>query len=357
MKQLRLVPANDTFRALGLMVDVLEQKAAGFITAPEINGLMPEVHGLPEEVDDSVGLIVESSGSTGTPKRIELSTQALLASATASANRIGSGQWLLALPVNFIGGANVLIRSVVADTQPVIMNTQLPFTAEAFVRGSALMTGPRYTSLVPAQLAKLAEAAESDAFVFSELRKFEAILLGGQRPDWAVVESLRSKGVNVIVSYGMTETSGGCVYDGVPLDGVGLSVVEDRIAISGAVLANGLPSPFITQDLGELVGGRLEVLGRADRVIISGGLKVSLDRVEEAALAIPGVEEVIAVSLATSWGESVGLVYVGSPEVEFTSLSALSVAAKPAKVLRVSTLPRLSSGKPDLRKAAKLLAS
>lgn len=357
MKPLRLVPANDTFRALGLMVDVLDGKTAGFITPPELNGLMPEVHGLPAEVADSVGLIVESSGSTGTPKRIELSPEALLASAQASARRIGSGQWLLALPVNFIGGANVLIRSVVADTQPVIMNTQLPFTAEAFVRGAALMTEPRYTSLVPAQLAKLAQAAETDAFLFSELRKFEAVLLGGQRPDWGVVESLRSKGVNIVLSYGMTETAGGCVYDGEPLDGIELSFVDGRIAIAGSVLANNLDSPFVTQDLGQLVDGKLEVLGRADRVIVSGGLKVSLDRVEEAALALPGVEAVIAQAITTTWGESVALVYVGSPEVEFSALAQLSVAAKPAKVLRVSELPRLSSGKPDLQAAAKLLAS
>lgn len=357
MKPLRLVPANDTFRALGLIADVLENKTAGFITPPEINGLMPEVFGLPAEVSDDVGLIVESSGSSGTPKRIELSVAALLASAAASANRIGTGQWLLALPVNFIGGANVLIRSVVADTQPIIMNTQLPFTAEAFVRGAALMTEPRYTSLVPAQLAKLNDAAETDAFVFSELRKFEAILLGGQRPDWAVVESLRSKGVNIVVSYGMTETAGGCVYDGVPLDAVELSLVKGRIAIAGKVLANNLDSPHITQDLGEIVAGKLEVLGRADRVIVSGGLKVSLDRVEEAAMALPGVEEVIAQAITTSWGESVGLVYVGSPEVEFSSLSELTVAAKPARVIRVPQLPRLLSGKPDLIAAAKLLAS
>jgi O-succinylbenzoic acid--CoA ligase len=339
------------------MVDVLDNKTAGFITAPEVNGLMPEVHGLSDQVEDSVGLIVESSGSTGVPKRIELSSAALFASAEASAKRIGSGQWLLALPVNFIGGANVLIRSVVADTQPVIMNTQLPFTAEAFVRGAALMTETRYTSLVPAQLATLAQAAETDAFVFSELRKFEAILLGGQRPDWPVVESLRSKGVNIVISYGMTETAGGCVYDGVPLDGVELSFVDSRIAIAGPVLANNLSSPYLTQDLGELVDGKLEVLGRADRVIVSGGLKVSLDRVEEAALQLPGVEEVIAQAITTSWGESVGIVYVGSPEVEFSALAEMTIAARPAKVIRVNALPTLSSGKPDLQAAAELLAS
>ncbi len=357
MKQLRLVPANDTFRALALMVEVLDNQVAGFIAPAEVNGLMPEVHGLADQVDDSVGLIVESSGSTGSPKRISLSSKALLASAEASAKRIGSGQWLLALPVNFIGGANVLIRSVVADTQPVILNTQLPFTTEAFIRGSSLMTGPRYTSLVPAQLEKLARDAEVDAFVFSELRKFEAILLGGQRPNWAIVESLRSKGVNVVVSYGMTETSGGCVYDGVPLDGVEVSLIQDRIAIAGPVLANNLPELFVTNDLGEFVSGRLEVLGRADRVIISGGLKVSLDRIEEAALQIPGVQEVIALPIESSWGESAAIVYVGSPEVEFKALSELTIAARPAKVLRVSQLPRLASGKPDLLAAAKLLDS
>ena len=357
MKQLRLVPANDTFRALSLMVDVLDNQTAGFITPAEFNGLMPEVHGLPDQVEDEIGLIVESSGSTGVPKRIELSSSALLASAEASAKRIGSGQWLLALPVNFIAGANVLVRSVVADTQPVIMNTQLPFTTEAFIRGSSLMQGPRYTSLVPAQLAKLELAAQSDAFVYSELRKFEAILLGGQRPDWAVVESLRSKGINIVVSYGMTETCGGCVYDGVPLDGVEVSISFGKIQIGGKVLANNVPTPFTTSDLGTFEYGKLEVLGRADRVLVSGGLKVSLERVEEFASQLPGVQEVTAVALDSMFGQSVGLVYVGSPEAEFSSLAELSLAAKPMKVLRVPALPRLGSGKPDLRAAAKLLDS
>jgi O-succinylbenzoic acid--CoA ligase len=172
-----------------------------------------------------------------------------------------------------------------------------------------------------------------------------------------VVESLRAKGVNIVVSYGMTETAGGCVYDGVPLVGVELSFVDGHIAIAGPVLANNLQSPYPTQDLGELVDGKLEVLGRADRVIVSGGLKVSLDRVEEAALGLPGVEEVIAKAIPTSWGESVGIVYVGSPEVEFSALSEMTIAARPAKVIRVTQLPRLSSGKPDLQAAAELLAS
>lgn len=355
MKPLKLVPANDSFRALQLAMDVVEGKAAGYITPPEVLGVMPAVHGLDDEVPSHIGFIVESSGSTGEPKRIALSVEALLASANASAARIGSGQWLLALPTNFIAGINVLVRSVVADTQPVLLNTQVPFTAEAFVRGAALMSEDRYTSLVPHQLSKLLAAAREDAFVFSELRKFKTILVGGQQPNWADVLELRTMGVNVVVSYGMTETSGGCVYDGVPLDGVQLEIVDDRIAISGPVLAEGLGSRFVTNDLGQLVDGRLEVIGRVDRVIVSGGLKVSLDRVEEAALALGDVAEVCAVALDTQWGQSVGIAYVGK-ERTFAELAELTVAAKPYRVIQLDQIPRLSSGKPDLVEVKRLLA-
>lgn len=355
MKPLKLVPANDSFRALQLAVDVLDGAVAGFITPAEVLGVMPEVHGLPDQVSDRIGFIVESSGSTGSPKRISLSTAALLASANASAKRIGSGQWLLALPTNFIAGINVLIRSVVADTQPILMNTQGPFTPEAFVRGSALMTEDRYTSLVPHQLSKLLQAAREDAFVFSELRKFKAILVGGQQPNWADVLELQTMGVNVIVSYGMTETCGGCVYDGVPLDGVKVRLLDERIAISGPTLAEDLDDEFLTNDLGQFVDGRLEVIGRADRVIVSGGLKVSLDRVEEAALALDGVEEVCAVAIESHWGQSVGLVYVGG-ERDFHELEELTIAARPQRLLKLTSIPRLSSGKPDLIEVQRLLA-
>ena len=356
--QLRTIPANDVFGALNLMTEIVDRRTAGFITPAEVNGLAPAIGDLPLEVDENTALIVESSGSTGTPKPISLSLAALTASANASAQRLGGhGQWLLALPVNFIAGANVLFRSVIADTQPVLMNTQLPFTVEAFIRGASLMEGERrYTSVVPFQLSKLAAAAEQDAFVFSMLRKFDAILVGGQAPNFADVMSLRSKGINVVVSYGMTETCGGCVYDGVPLDGVEIRIQAGLITVSGPVLANGLDGKYVTSDRGELVDGKLEVLGRADRVIISGGVKLSLDDFEKRALEIPGVERVIAVSLPSAFGESVGVVYQGSPEVSFHSLTnAISIAAKPLAVLRVDEVPTLVSGKPDLVRAKAML--
>lgn len=358
MKPLRLIPANDTFRALSSCIEMLDGKIALFITEPELNGLMPEVHGLPDQVSDEVALIVESSGSTGTPKRIELSAQALKASARASAERLGGeGQWLLALPTKFIAGINVLIRSVIADTQPVIMNTQLPFTADAFFRAASLMTETkRFTSLVPAQLARLLEAVRTDAYSLNLLRRFDAILVGGQMPDASVVEELRDLGVNIVISYGMSETAGGCVYDSVPLSGVSVNIRDGRIAIAGAVLANDLAPEFLTSDLGEIRDGKVYVTGRADRVIISGGHKVSLEAIEAKAAEFAGVSEVAAAAVATSWGESLGLVYSGTPGVDFASLEQLSVAAKPNRVLHVESLPRLVSGKADLMAIAKLLS-
>jgi O-succinylbenzoic acid--CoA ligase len=237
------------------------------------------------------------------------------------------------------------------------MNTQLPFTADAFFRAASLMTETkRFTSLVPAQLARLLDAVKTDSYSLALLRRFDAILVGGQMPDESVVEQLRALGVNIVISYGMSETAGGCVYDSAPLSGVSVNIREGRIAISGAVLANGLGTEFLTSDLGELREGKLYVTGRADRVIISGGHKVSLEAIEAKALEIAGVKEVAASAIASSWGESVGLVYVGDPGVDFAGLEELSVAAKPHRVLLVHELPRLVSGKADLVAIAKLLS-
>ncbi|MCF8529302.1 MAG: AMP-binding protein [Aquiluna sp.] len=357
MKKLQLIAANDTFRALQLLIEVWENKTALFITPPEINGLMPEVHGLPDQVGDDLALIVESSGSTGAPKRIEISISALKHSIEASAQRLGGhGQWLLALPINFIAGVNVLLRSIAADTQPVMLNSRVPFSADGFLRAASLMTGDkRFTSLVPLQLERLVESL-SDAYSLALLRRFDAILVGGQSLNQTTKQLFLDKGVKIIESYGMTETCGGCVYDGAPLSGVEISLDAGRIAISGPVLANGLGQKFVTSDLGSFSDGTLTVLGRSDRVIISGGLKVSLDRVEAKALDIPGLQEVSAVALDSEYGESVGLVYVGEDLSDFSSLRELGVAAMPAKTMRVNSMPLLPSGKPDLIEIKKLIA-
>lgn len=378
MIPLKLVAANDTFGALVALGEVLAANQAVFITAPEVNGKMPETFGLPDVVETGVGLIVETSGSSGKPKRVTLSREAILASANAAQIRLGGpGQWLLALPINFVAGANVLIRSLVADTQPVLMNTSVPFTAEAFARSASLMTGARrYTSLVPTQLARLAAAIDDpfspsgkNDFLLSQLRKFDAILVGGQAPQDEIISQLAELGVKIVTTYGMTETCGGCVYDGVQLDGVKIDLVGNRIQISGKVLATEIADDsgvvaigenFVTNDLGEFdEDGRLRVLGRIDRVIVSGGLKISLDRVEELARAVPGVAELAATAIADQeWGQRVGIVYLGSPEVADEIALALAndlgPAGKPVRVVRTDGVPKLPSGKHDLQAIKRL---
>ena len=356
---IKLIAANDTFGALQNLIKALDGEQALFITAPETNGLMPEVHGLPNDVEADTALIVESSGSTGVPKRISLSRQSLLNAANASQLALGSsGQWLLALPITYVAGIMVLVRSVVANTQPVLMNTAMQFTAEAFARAASLMNGEhRFTSVVPTQLLRLAQAAEVDEHLLGLLKRFDAILVGGQAPNAAVVEGLRAKGVRIIETYGMTETAGGCFYDGVPLPGVNARIAANgAIEISSPTLANNVANEqgwYQTSDLGAIDSlGKLTVLGRLNRVVASGGIKVSLDRVEELIRAIGGVTDVAAIAVdSEEWGQRVAIVYTGSPEVaDYVAggvLEQLGAAAKPVRVIRVDALPKLSSGKPD----------
>lgn len=367
-KPLKLVAANDTFGALLAFADVLDNKCALFITAPEVNGKMPETHGLDAEVDDNIALIVETSGSTGVPKKISLSREALLASAHAASFALdateNSSQWLLALPTNYIAGANVLIRSVLAGTQPVIMNMSVPFTAEAFARSASHMRAEkRFTSLVPTQLGRLALAAEHDEFVLEQLKRFDAILVGGQAADYQLIGRLEELGVKIIVTYGMTETCGGCIYNGIPIGDTEVRLVGERIAIKNSMLANvdlDENGFFITQDAGLIDDeGHLAVLGRLDRVINSGGIKISLDRVEQLAIRVNGVEDLAATTIHDmQWGERVGIAYVGSPEVADdiakTLANDLGPAGKPVQVLRVDKLPKTANAKNDLLAIAKL---
>ena len=363
MKPLRLVGANDPVAAMLALGNVLDGSQALFITPPEVNGLMPEVHALPDEVETKVGLIIESSGSTGTPKRLELSAKALIAAAKISAKRLGGdGQWLLALPINFVAGAMVLVRSLVADTQPVLMNTSLPFTAEAFARAASLMTGERrYTSLVPAQLDRLFESIDSEPTLLEAMQRFDAILIGGQKPNRTTINALRKKGINIVTTYGMAETAGGVVYNGEPLDGVEISILEDeRIAIDSPTLASNVKRPYLTSDLGQFTDGKLYVKGRADRVIISGAHKLSLEAVEDWTLKQAGVSAAAAVSVPhPKFGESFVCFVTLTEGDSFDAAKAhftLGVVAKSGQWKVLSSLPTLTSGKPDLIELTELAA-
>ncbi len=328
------------------------------------------------DVPDGTAVVIATSGSTGTPKRVIITRHALIASARATAARIGAGGWLLALPVGYIAGIQVLTRCLVQGEEPTPLAGR--FTAESFTDAAGRMAaGPRYTSLVPAQLATVLNAADAgDAAAARALRSFEAVLVGGQALPPALLARARGAGVRVVRTYGSTETSGGCVYDGVPLDGVAVRVRDGEVQLSGATLATGyLDDPALTDavfphdrdgtrwyrtgDSGVVVEGVLHVHGRLDNVIVSGGINVSLDRVEQLVRAVPGLQAAVVLGVAhPRWGEASAIVAVRGARPRDTEADLLEQAraavttqigahARPVRLVLVDEMPMLASGKPD----------
>jgi len=247
-----------------------------------------------EAIDDDVALVVSTSGTTGAPKGAMLTAAALRASAAAAHARLGGpGQWLLALPAHHIAGLQVLIRSTLAGTTPAVVDVSSGFDVSELPRAVREMrSGRRYASLVATQLAK----ALSDPAATAALASLDAVLIGGGPLPAGVAESASAAGVSVVRTYGMSETAGGCVYDGVPLDGVQVRVDDGGVVLGGATLAMGYrnplsPNPFAdagwfrTEDAGSLdTDGVLTVHGRLDGAISTGGLTV-LPEVVEAVIA------------------------------------------------------------------------
>lgn len=325
-----------------------------------------------DRVAQNVALVIETSGSTGVPKRVALSADALLASAAASAGALGGqGQWVLALPAHYVAGAQVLVRSLAAETEPVFYGAR-HFDAERFAAAAeSLQHDFRYTSLVPVQLSRLVEAAEAGAQrVRDVLRRFDGILVGGQALAPALRERALGLGARVVATYGSSETAGGCVYDGVPIGSTVVRETDGLLEISGPVLAEGYvgdaertASAFVehdgarwyrTGDVGRVEDdGRVTVLGRSDNVIISGGEKVLLDAVERAVQELSGFEHAVVVAVEDAeWGQVPVVVVEG---VSTTDLGAvrehaarrIGRAGAPARIVEVARLPRLTSGKPD----------
>lgn len=330
----------------------------------------------PAEVARNVALVIETSGSTGVPKRVALSTDALLASAAASAGALGGqGQWLLALPAHYVAGVQVLVRSIVAGTDPVLLSPG-HFDPVAFARAAQAMTGDlRYVSLVPVQLDRLLTAAGEDRLLAAVLRRFDGVLVGGQALRRDLHERAIDAGVAVRRTYGSSETCGGCVYDGTPIGTVRARTVDGQIELAGPVLAEGYLAHaggvdaartdaafhvadglrwYRTGDLGVVAeDGTVAVQGRADNVIISGGEKVLLDAVERSVREVPGLDDAVVVAAESAeWGQVPVVVTAhqtsaGLPDVRAHVAAVLGRAAAPARVIRVPELPLLASGKPD----------
>jgi O-succinylbenzoic acid--CoA ligase len=323
---------------------------------------------LPDTVEQRVALVVETSGSTGVPKRVALSSDALLASAAASDTALGGpGQWLLALPMHYIAGINVLVRSIAAQTEPVVLPPG-HFDPLDFAAASTLMDAElRFTSLVPAQLARLVAVAEEDFSVLEQLRRFDRMLIGGQASSPELVARALELGLNITRTYGSSETSGGCVYDGVPIGTAQARVVDGQVELAGPMLAEGyLGDPertaaafheadghrwYRTGDTGEVVDGVLTVTGRLDGILISGGVKVSLERIEGVLRSVAGLADAVAVRAASiEWGEVAVVFSTGTARLEdlrAVATAALGRASAPAAFIHLDELPALSSGKPD----------
>jgi o-succinylbenzoate---CoA ligase len=307
-------------------------------------------------VAEGTAVVVATSGSTGVPKGVELSADALRHSARASLARIGARpgeRWLCCLPGTYIAGIQVLVRSLVSGTDPVIADRADAQTVAA--------SGCAHVSLVPTQLQRLLDVD------ISPLAGFSSVLLGGAAAPAGLLAAARAAGVPVVTTYGMTETCGGCVYDGVPLDGVRVRIGGgERIWLGGPVLFSGYfrgprtPSDgwFRTGDLGRIgPEGRLMVRGRADDVINTGGHKVVPAEVAAVLLTCPGVRDVAVLGQPDpEWGERVVAVVAPADPSDPPALELLRLHVKerlpryaaPSRVVMVDAVPMLPSGKHDL---------
>ena len=318
-----------------------------------------------EPVEDGADLVVVTSGSTGSGRAVLLSAGALRASAVATAERLGGpGSWLVALPPSSIAGLQVVCRSLLADRLPVVLGEGESLTAAA----ARLPDGDRrYVSVVPTQLRRWLDT-EPDA-----LRSFDAVLVGGAATDPALLERARTARVRAVTTYGMTETAGGCVYDGVPLSGVDVRIGEG-IELSGPTLALGyrcdpaataaafVDGWFRTRDAGTLgADGRLTVHGRLDDVVVTGGVNVVPQAVEAVLRLHPDVADAVVFGRPDEeWGQRVVAAVVPSPGAapDLAALrpwvaERLGAPAAPRELHLVDAVPLLHTGKLDRRSIAR----
>jgi O-succinylbenzoic acid--CoA ligase len=331
-----------------------------------VSGSPREVHALVAEWVGAGGdpIVIRTSGSTGEPKDVVLSHGAVLASAQASLRRLGGpGGWLQAMPVTGIGGLQVLVRSVVAGLEPVFVDEHASL-ADAV---EAIPGDRRYASLVPTQVHRLVESGQVDV-----LSRLDALLIGGAAVPGDLLDTLREAGVRVVRTYGMSETAGGCVYDGLPLDGVRMRLDDaGQVQLAGPVLFDGYADPeatasvlrdgwFSTADLGEIdAAGRLHVTGRSDDVVISGGVNVSLPAVTAVLRRREGVRDAVAIGVTDDeWGARVVAYLVPDDAVCLDGLrldevrdgveeAGLPRTWAPREVVLLDALPLLPGGKLD----------
>lgn len=313
-------------------------------------------------VEEGIALVLPTSGTSGAPKGVELSHAALRWSARAVNARLGPGRWLSCVPMAHVAGIGILMRSLEAGTEPVIHN-RFDIGSIYSARDTDLI------SLVPTTLQRLLGAGV-------DLTQYRTVLVGGGPALPGLIEKARANGVPVVCTYGMTETCGGCVYDGVPLPGVAARIVDEQIEIKGPMTMQRYrlaPEPtaaafhngwFRTSDRGDVDDNcRLQVFGRVDDVIVTGGEKVSAAAVETLLRQHKQVADAAVVGLENpEWGQIVAALIVPRG-TEVPSLEDLRELVKaqgtahmaPRKVMTVKQIPRTPSGKVNRGRVTELL--
>lgn len=306
--------------------------------------------------EDDEPVVVATSGSSGEPKHVVLSRSAVLASVRATERRLGGpGRWLLALPASYVAGLQVVVRSLVAGHAPTLLEEHGSVAAAVASRDLD------FVSLVPTQLHRLLADAEETA----ALRAFRTVLLGGGPIEPGLRERAAVAGVSVVTTYGSAETAGGCVYDGIALDGVGLAVDGDgRLRVSGPVLFDrydGDPALtaqalvdgwFLTSDAARIDDeGRLQVLGRLDDMVVSGGVNVPAPAVARRLRAHPEVVEAEVLGVPDpEWGNRLVAFVVGALDLDEARgwvAEAHPRSWAPRQVVVLDAIPLLANGKPD----------
>ena len=372
---LRVVELDGSPERVAVLIDALAAALdGGAPVLPLTPGAEPGAASAPE----GTAVVIATSGSTGEAKLVALSAAALRASARATEARLGGqGHWLLALPAEHVAGVQVIVRALLACAPPHVLDSRDGFRSAGFAEATAALgPEPRYTSLVPTQLRRILDAGDAESL--DALRGYAAVLVGGAALDAGTLERALAVGVRVVTTYGMSETAGGCVYDGVPLDGVTVDLdPEDRILLGGPTLASGYVGRadetaaafgggrFHTGDLGRWQDGRLEVLGRADDMIVTGGEKVAPAAVERVLTRQPGVHAACVTALPDDeWGQVVAAAVVldgptGAADWTDTLRAAvrseLGRAAVPRRIVAVGEIPLRGIGKPDRAAVARLV--
>lgn len=318
-------------------------------------------------VSADVAVVLSTSGSTGHPRGVQLSNTALTCM-TEHINALAGGDptWVLAIPATSIGGLNVLIRARATGREPIAVSSlggAERFTADAFasaVSDAKDLGRPIAVSLVPAQLPRLLATTEGR----SALAECALILVGGAALTPHAARDCQSAGITVTTTYGMTETSGGCVMNGEPLPGVQIRIDETdgRIHLSGPMLASGYRDGanevfsdrwLRTNDRGRWNSGRLDILGRLDDIVTVQGVNVDLVAVEDRVLDHPKISSALALPIADEQASDtrIHIAYVGEvvnlDDMKSWVAQALGVSAAPHQCHRLDSFAMTASGKVD----------